>query len=296
MNKKDDKILRVCLCIFAVVLIVVFAKVRIDEYIEEGKREEAINEYRQAVSDNDYIMHALGGVDGHMYTNSKEALEESKSKNAKFYEVDVRRTSDGKLVLTKGWSEEDYVERIGVEYDPNNEVMSYDQFMGIKTQGKFTPIDFNYLVEFMRGNPDVYVMLDFGKKSASYLRKAYKEILASTDDTNILDHMIVGGQNTEMVGAVRSVYNFKIYNLYWPAEENRIDEKVDTKEEFLDYCQKNNISSLSTSVETYENEKETIKFFKENGLIVYVFTEDDEKKARELLNDVDMVGTNFILQ
>ena len=157
----------------------------------------------------------------------------------------MRRTSDGKLVLTKGWSEEDYVERIGVEYDPNNEVMSYDQFMGIKTQGKFTPIDFNYLVEFMRGNPDVYVMLDFGKKSASYLRKAYKEILASTDDTNILDHMIVGGQNTEMVGAVRSVYNFKIYNLYWPAEENRIDEKVDTKEEFLDYCQKNNISSLS---------------------------------------------------
>lgn len=35
---------------------------------------------------------------------------------------------------------------------------------------------------------------------------------------------------------------------------------------------------------------------KEKGLIVYVFTENDEDKANEMLNNgVDIVGTNFLI-
>ena len=247
------------------------------------------------MSKNDYIMHALGGIDEYVYTNSKEALEKSKNLGAKFYEVDVRLTADDKLVLTNGWSETDYAEMIGLDLDSYSNGMTYDQFMGTMIEERYTPLDFKDLVDFMKENPDTYMMLDFGKKKALYLRKAYKEILGITEDSSILDRMIVGGHNTDMVKTARSMYNFKLYNLYWPAEENRLDERIDTPEDFLDYCRKNRVTSVSTLEETYEKERDIIQFFRNNGLIVYVFTENDEERAKELLKEVDMVGTDSLV-
>ncbi|MBR2725558.1 hypothetical protein IKE97_02905 [Candidatus Saccharibacteria bacterium] len=294
MNKKDDKILRVCLCFFAVVLFVAFVKVKIDEKISDERREEVISKYVQAVSESDYIMHALGSIDGYACTNSKEALEESKKHGARFYEVDVQLTADDRLVLSNGWPEDDRIWDTELDTNLENGVMFYNQFMATRVQGRFTPIDFNYLVEFMKENPNIYVMLDFGNKNTSYLRKAYRGILAVSDEPSVLDRMIVGGYNSGTIGTVRSVYDFKLFNMSWPAEWNRTDERIDTKEEFLDFCKKNKIASLSTSVEVYDSEKETMQYFRDNGLIVYVFTEDDKNRAEELLDGADMVGTNFL--
>ena len=147
----------------------------------------------------------------------------------------------------------------------------------------------------MKNNPDVYVMLDFGRQDTTYLRKACREILAITDDVSILNRIIIGAQGIDVVGAVKGVYNFRLYVLSWPPEWGRTDERIDTKEEFLAYCKSNKISSLSTSVETYENERETMQFFRDNGLIIYVFTEDDEERAKSLLEGADMVGTNYLI-
>lgn len=294
--KSSNIVLNICLGIFLVFLIVALVKSRIEESIDNKKREEVVGEYVQAISENDYIVHALGGINDDIYTNSKEALTSSRKKGARFYEADMRRTSDGKIVLTHGWEEEDYLERLGIPFDYENNIMSYDQFLSLKIKGKYTTMGFEDLANFMRENPDVYVMLDFGKKSARYTRLAYNEIYAVTGDHDVLDRMIVGGHNTDMIKTVRSVYNFKLYNLYWPSEEERLDEKIDTPEEFLDYCKKNKITSLSTAVETYDKEKDTIKYFRDNGLIVYVFTENDEARAKELLTEVDMVGTDFLLK
>ncbi|MBR3236697.1 hypothetical protein IKF92_03415 [Candidatus Saccharibacteria bacterium] len=293
--KKSDYILKFCLGFLIILLVISFVKIKIDEKAEKEKQEAVVSEYKSAVSKNDYIMHALGGIDEYVYTNSKEALEKSKNLGAKFYEVDVRLTADDKLVLTNGWSETDYAEMIGLDLDSYSNGMTYDQFMGTMIEERYTPLDFKDLVDFMKENPDTYMMLDFGKKKALYLRKAYKEILGITEDSSILDRMIVGGHNTDMVKTARSMYNFKLYNLYWPAEENRLDERIDTPEEFLDYCRKNRVTSVSTLEETYEKERDIIQFFRNNGLIVYVFTENDEERAKELLKEVDMVGTDSLV-
>ena len=56
----------------------------------------------------------------------------------------------------------------------------------------------------------------------------------------------------------------------------------------------NKITSLSLSTENYS--KDLVKYMKEKGLIVYVFTENDEDKANEMLNNgVDIVGTDFLI-
>lgn len=295
-SRNNDLILKTFLGFFLILLIVAFIKIQIETSIEDEKQKIAIEEYTQAVSENDYIMHALGGIDGNMLTNSKDALEKAREKGARFYEADLKWTVDGKLVLNYGWGEIDYLERFGIPFEFDNNIMSYDQFKNIKIENKYTTMGLEDLVKFMKENPDVYVMLDLGKRSSHYTRFAYNEILAVTQDPEVLDRMIVGGHNTSMVETIKSIYNFKLYNLYWPKEENRTDEKIDTPEEFLEYCKKHEITSLSTSVETYDSEKDTIKYFRDNGLIVYVFTENDEEKAKELLEEVDMVGTDFLLK
>ena len=42
--------------------------------------------------------------------------------------------------------------------------------------------------------------------------------------------------------------------------------------------------------------EELVNYMKDNDLIVYVFTENDENKAKDLLeNGVDIVGTDFLI-
>ena len=70
--------------------------------------------YKNTVKQSNYIRHALGGLDTYQYLNTIEALENSYKKGFRLFEVDVRFTSDDKLVLTHGWEEVDYIERMGI--------------------------------------------------------------------------------------------------------------------------------------------------------------------------------------
>ena len=288
--KKQDKVLKFGLVIFVVVLLAAALKIWVGNRI----RNEFTDDYRQAIFENSYVAHALGGINGNTYTNSKEAIENALAKGFQFFEADIKLTADNKLVLVHGWEKKDYNERLGVNYDEEHNVMSYDEFKNTKLWGEYTTLSFKDLVDYMKKNSGMYVMLDFGIKNAEYLEKAYREILKTTNDADVLDRLIVGGHNTEMVEAIKELYDFKLYNLYWAAKENRKDERIDTKEEFLKYCRNNQIVSLSTSVSTYKAEKSTIEWFKKNGMIVYLYTENDEEKAEEYLGTVDLIGTDDI--
>ena len=54
-------------------------------------------------SEHHYIAHAGGAIDGIRYTNSKEAILNSISKGAKYIELDLSLTRDGKLVAVHDW-------------------------------------------------------------------------------------------------------------------------------------------------------------------------------------------------
>lgn len=250
------------------------------------------NNYINIVKENKYVAHALGGIDNYSYTNSKEAIELSLSKGFKLFELDIKLTKDNKLVCVHGWKETDYNNKLGIPYDTKNPVLSYNEFMNIKIQKKYTPLSYKDFTSYLTNN-DMYVMLDVGNISYNDTLKIYKEIFNETEEKD-LNKLIVGGHTSDMIKAVKEIYDFKIINLYWAEEKNRTDEKINTKEKFLNFCKENGISSLSTSTKTYKKEKDTIKFFKDNGLIVYVFTENDKEKANNYLKVVDLVGTDFI--
>lgn len=89
-------------------------------------------QYLNIIGSNKYLAHALGGIDGQTYTNSKEAIENSYNKGVRLFEVDVKLTSDNKLVCVHGWSKKDYEVKLGITYNEENSIMSYEQLKNLQ--------------------------------------------------------------------------------------------------------------------------------------------------------------------
>ena len=249
--------------------------------------------YKNTVKQSNYIRHALGGLDTYQYLNTIEALENSYKKGFRLFEVDVRFTSDDKLVLTHGWEEVDYIERMGISYDEQNSIPTYKEFMNYKIQGRYSATSFNDLVKYMKNNRDIFVLLDFGKCSYEETLKAYKAVVSEANSNNkILRRFIVGGHTTDMIRAVKEVYDFDLINLYLPREEKR-EEELKNLDNYILFCKENNISSFSVSTKNYT--EEVAQKMKESNLISYVFTSDNKEEVKKIFDmGANIVGTNFL--
>ncbi|MCF0229350.1 MAG: hypothetical protein HUJ76_06615 [Parasporobacterium sp.] len=255
----------------------------------------SLKQYKQTVGNSKYIRHALGGMDNNTYIDSIDALNYYYANGDKLYEVDVNFTSDDQLVLVHGWSESDYKERIGKEYNADNPIPTYNEFMSWKIQNKYTPTSFRDLVNFMKKHNDMYVMLDFGNRSYEDTLKAYKAVVAAAENNDsILNRFIVGGHTTDMIKAVKEVYDFKIINLYLQKEKKR-EEQLKNLDDYINYCKNNQITSFSVSVANYT--PEVAEKMKDSGLISYVFTTDDISEADSIMSmGANIIGTNFLIK
>ena len=248
--------------------------------------------YKNTVEQQNYVAHALGGIEGFAYTNSKEALENSYNNGFRIFEADVKLTSDKKLVLVHGWTKKDYKQRLGLEYNEENPVMDYETYMSSKIQEKYTPLSFKDLADFIKEHKDMYVMIDIGNKSYEETKEIYSKIVEDCNsDSKILNRLIVGGHTTDMIKAVKECYDFKLINLYW-AEEDKREGNIKTEEKFIKYCKDYGITSLSTSTDIFT--EKLGRLMKKSNIIVYVFTENDENKSKDILKNADLVGTDFI--
>ena len=176
------KIIGIILIIIVIVSIVVYI------YYETNSK----LKYIKTVENNNYMAHALGGIYGENYTNSKEALESNYNKGVRLFEVDINLTADGKLVCVHGWKKSDYENKMGMEYNSDNNIMTYEEFKKVKIKGKYTTMGFDNLVDYMKKYKDIYVMIDIGKKSYEETKRIYSEILNITKDSSILNRFITG--------------------------------------------------------------------------------------------------------
>lgn len=151
-----------------------------------------LRDYKQTIENSSYIVHGLGGIDGQACTNSEEALQASYNNGLKLFKVDVEMTLDGKLVCVHGWSKTDYEDRLGMQYNEENSIKSYDELLSKKIKDKYTSMRFEDLVSFMEEHKDIYVMIDLGRKDYEETKQIYQEILKITDNRKILNRMITG--------------------------------------------------------------------------------------------------------
>lgn len=101
-----------------------------------------------------FIAHALGGIDGHTYTNSVEALEHNLELGARFFEVDLSFTADGDLVCFHTGHEK----HMGLP-KPITET-STREFLAHRYDGRFTPMTLEDLLRRMAREPEAYIVTD----------------------------------------------------------------------------------------------------------------------------------------
>lgn len=103
------------------------------------------------------IAHALGSIDGHVYTNSREAMVNSIEKGYKFIEVDIDSTSDGILIASHDW---ELFNEITNHSELKDTMLSFEKFSKRKIYDKYTPITIQEVVETLMNHPDISVMTD----------------------------------------------------------------------------------------------------------------------------------------
>lgn len=230
------------------------------------------------------VAHAGGAIDGHIHNNSLEALNKSYQDGIRIFEIDFSYTSDGHLVLAHGFTENDYAKVWGLPYNEETAIMDYKTFKNTKMFKKYTTMDIEMLVEFMKTHEDVYIIPDikYGGNAIIAL-KAYHDIINAISDVNILNRFLGAFYNTRAHEYVSKVYNFEIKAIF-VKDQNKI-------EPVYEYCAKNNIQMMILNKNIYT--KEVSEYFKNKDIFINVYTVNTENDINNYLKlGADMVTTD----
>lgn len=103
------------------------------------------------------IAHAGGGVGNHIYTNSREAMEQALENGYRFIEFDLQFTSDSVLVAAHSWS--DFNSMTGFAHWGDS-VPSYNEFSARKICGAYTPLSAHEINAFFESNNGLFLVTD----------------------------------------------------------------------------------------------------------------------------------------
>jgi phosphoglycerol transferase len=114
--------------------------------------------YKDVVTKHDvnrFIAHAGGGIGGHAYTNSLEALNASYDNGFRLFELDIVKTSDDVFVAAHTWKHWADMSGYNGSLPPDLKT-----FKKNKVFGKFTPMDIDDINEWFQDRPDAILVTD----------------------------------------------------------------------------------------------------------------------------------------
>lgn len=170
------------------------------------------------------IGHAGGSLNGHKYTNSKEALETNRD-HACLLEFDVCRASDGLIIAHDGLEK-----KYGFSnYFENYSISDFQESLYMK---KYTPMTVRDLLLFLQ-DTSVSVILDIKSNDHAEYEKTIDEISCFCDEFAVHDQVIVQVYNSGDFGILcRSKLDNYILAL-WKNFHNVRSEKCTR---CLDFC------------------------------------------------------------
>ena len=240
-----------------------------------AKEEIAVNTPEFNWENYNIITHALGGLDGYTYLNSRERFINHYDKGCRFFEVDLSQTSDGVWVCRHNWKEP-----MGQWEGDKKKVLSAEEFLNTPIYGKYTPMSFEDLLKLLDEYPDAFVTIDSKQYSVRNYQRTledyaqYREIAINAGLEHTLGQIIPELYNSAMYSGTTLVYKFPAY-LYSLWQEYSIEELND----IADFCQANQIQAVSLYCEYWSEDVQ--KIFDERDILVYIYTINDEEKARE---------------
>lgn len=230
-----------------------------------------------------YIAHAMGGIDGKDYTNSRQAMEYNYKKGFRVFEVDINLSSDDELIAWHSFSKDNLKDmKIPTKYSSKRPTLS--EFKTLKPYGKYTTMSFKDIVNYMEDHRDMYLIIDSKSTKDATIRKVYEKIVQEASG-DVLSRIIPQAYNDSTYKRILNVHDFDsmLFTCYTMNKVNEdritnlcafngikvltIDSKLYTKS-LVDKC---NTKGIKLYMNTYNNKK-TVDKLRKSG--VYGFYTD----------------------
>ncbi len=245
-----------------------------EKEVQEQQEEPAVFRWE----DHKVIAHALGGVDGQAYLNSRESFIENYEKGYRLFEVDLAKTSDGVWVCRHSWNDS-----MGQWEGEEKQVLSSEEFLSSPLYGKYTPMTFKDLLTLLKEYPDAFVLLDSKQYSVRNYQRTledyseYVEIAGDADAEEVLSRLIPEIYNEAMYPGVAVMQRFPtyIYSLW----QEYTDKEL---EDIADFCREKGIPAATVYEEYWSPKIQQI--FDERGILLYIYTVNDIEKAKTYMD------------
>ena len=127
----------------------------LDFLITDSKNRILKNPQTKKINIDRIIAHAGGEVEGFIYTNSLEALNSNYSHGMRYFELDLKETSDGVYVGVHDWGEWKSITEYKGAIPP-----THKEFIKTKIHKKFTPLDINKINSWFNKNKNTFLVTD----------------------------------------------------------------------------------------------------------------------------------------
>lgn len=228
-------------------------------------------------TDHRTIAHALGGLDGKEYLNSRESFLSMYNQGVRLFELDLSRTSDGVWVCRHNWNES-----MGQWEGTGKKVLTERAFTSNKIYGKYTPMTLEDFFLLLKDYPDAFVMIDSKQYSVRNYQMTledyceYVEIAQAAGAGEVLDQIIPEIYSKAMFPGTAMIYSFPsyIYSLWQ-------EYSTEDLEEIASFCREKKIPAATIYWKYWSDEAEEI--FEKQGIHLYVYTVNDRNQARKYI-------------
>lgn len=139
--------------------------------------------------EQNYIAHGGGAIDGHIATNSLEAIDNAIAHGFRYIELDLQLTADSFLVATHDW--DSFREITGFKnYD--NRPPTLEEFKNCRIWGKYTPLTYCMIDSIFFRHPELILVTD------------------KLDDAYYLQKFLPGLTNKTMVNVLPEINSMKL--------------------------------------------------------------------------------------
>ncbi|GGG00980.1 hypothetical protein GCM10010912_52290 [Paenibacillus albidus] len=236
------------------------------------------------------VAHAMGGINGHPYTNAYEAFVANYEQGTRVFETDLLLTKDDRLVARHEWSGEmskDLGQQDVLPARKQGTVLKYTEFMNSPILDLYSPLDVEKIVELLQHYPDAYIITDTKETDPQLVAEQFTLLTeaAVRQDPAILERIIPQIYNQDMLVELQKVHPFTsvIYTLY---------ESKDSDEQVIEFVKK---TGVDITMPVGRATKGFVQRLKAAGARVYVHTVNDEDEIRKLSTlGVDGFYTDFV--
>jgi|GluameStandDraft_1065615.scaffolds.fasta_scaffold06881_4 glycerophosphoryl diester phosphodiesterase len=245
------------------------------------------------LSKSKIIAHGMGVAPGQEAgstpLNCLEGFEAQYAAGVRVFEVDLRLTRDGKVVLRHDWWHSDWQEGISWTLIPTRE-----DFVSKPILGKYTPLSFQDLLRLMERYPDICIITDTKFTDSDVFSIQFDSMMEDARElglTYLFGRIVIQFYSENMCVALNNIYAYPhyIYTLYMES----FDCSAKAFREKAAYCASLGIEAITMDESRWRDSFASIA--DEYGIKVYIHTVNDKDKAQKLLDaGVDGIYTDSL--